>query len=114
VREPRYRSTRLRVDLASTPADPAGVRRRLESALRRYLDPLVGGDAGAGWPVGEPLRPSALIQVAQRAAGEALIDRVAIWVPATGTWQDCADVPIGRSEVVVLDTLQVRFAGGGR
>src|SRR5205085_1748451 len=62
VREPRYRATRLRVTVATLPADPAQTRRGLDSALRRFLDPLMGGDQGDGWPLGEPLRPSALLR----------------------------------------------------
>jgi hypothetical protein len=115
VREPRYRRTRLRAELAAAPADPAATRARLETELRRYLDPLIGGDDGQGWPLGEPLRPSALLRVAQVAAGsDAQVNRVAIWVPAIATWEDCADVAIGGSELVVLDSLQVRLAGGTR
>src|SRR5262249_19486642 len=62
----RYRRTRLRVDLTGRLADPAAPR----AALRRYLDPVVGGDDGTGWPFGDPLRPSALLRVAQAAVSD--------------------------------------------
>ena len=79
VREPRYRAARLQVELTGTPRDPAAVRIRVQRALRRYLDPLTGGDQKAGWPFGAPLRPSALLRIAQQAAGhDGDVSRVAI------------------------------------
>ena len=94
VEEPRYRATRLRVDIAGLPADSAGLRQRVRDSLRRFLDPLDGGDNRDGWPFGEPLRPSALRRVAQRAAGDdAEVAGVAIWVDGDpGRWEDCRDV----------------------
>ena len=78
VRPPRYRPVALRVDLSGMPADPAGVRATVRAALRCYLDPLLGGDGGDGWPFGEPLRPSALLRATQAALGDlAQVEKVA-------------------------------------
>ena len=113
---PRYRRTWLRVDLAGAPPrDEFAVRNRIRVGLRRFLDPLLGGGDGDGYPFGESLRPSALVRVAQRAAGiDADVVAVAI---RTGddTWESCKDVPLRADELVELFDARVRFradAGG--
>ncbi|WHM41036.1 putative baseplate assembly protein [Streptomyces sp. BPTC-684] len=42
--------------------DRAGVLARAGDAVRTYLDPLRGGESGAGWPFGGALRHTALIR----------------------------------------------------
>lgn len=97
VAPPRYRPVRVRVTLA---ADTAR-RRLLEAALRRHLDPLVGGD-GTGWPFGGVLRPSALLRAAQRAL-EAAGDRTPVQAVAValdeGPYASCGDVPLRAGEL---------------
>ena len=67
VREPCYRTARLRVDITGTPRHPADVRAKVWLALCQHLDPITGGDQAAGWPFGAPLLPSDL--AAGRPAG---------------------------------------------
>ena len=115
VREPRYRAARLQVELTGTPRDPAAVRIRVQHALRRYLDPLTGGDQKAGWPFGAPLRPSALLRIAQQAAGhDGDVSRVAIALDAGSSWEDCHDVAVRPHELVALGDIRVRFSSGSR
>ncbi|GAB7044477.1 MULTISPECIES: putative baseplate assembly protein [Catenuloplanes] len=105
---PRYRRVALRVTLASRPADPAAVTRRIRDGLRRHLDPVVG-DGGAGWPFGGPLRPSALRRVAQDAAGDtAEVTGVAIGLDGAPPAEDCADVPLRAGELVAAGDITVR------
>jgi hypothetical protein len=115
---PRYRRTRLRVELAARPGDPAGVRAALRAGLRRHLDPLIGGDAGHGWPFGGPVRPSALLRVAQAAVGDvggdaAEVLRVLIGLDGAEPAEDCVDVPLRPGELVALERVDVRVAAGG-
>jgi predicted phage baseplate assembly protein len=106
VQGPRYHPVRLAVTPGTAVADPAGLRRRLLDGLRRYLDPLRGGEAGEGWPFGEPLRPSELLGVAQELAGRAaVIDAVAIGLDGAPPAEACLDVPIGPHDLVVLGDL---------
>ena len=114
IREPRYRAARLQVEVAGAPRDPAAVRRRIRDALRRYLDPLAGGEEKAGWPFGAPLRPSALLRVAQQAAGhDGDVRTISIALDDTASWEDCRDVAIRPQELVALGDVRVRFGPGG-
>ena len=93
---PRYRQVRLAVTPGAAVADPVGLHRRLLDGLRRYLDPLIGGDDGDGWPFGEPLRPSELLGVAQELAGRAaVLDAVAVGLDGAAPAEACLDVAIG-------------------
>jgi predicted phage baseplate assembly protein len=116
VRAPRYRAVRLRIAITGTPRDPAAVRSRVQDAARLYLDPLTGGDQAAGWPFGAPVRPSALLRVAQQAAGhDGTVSSVAIALDEGTSWEDCRDVAIRPNELVALFALAdvtVRFSSG--
>ncbi|HMF57059.1 MAG TPA: hypothetical protein VK619_12015, partial [Pyrinomonadaceae bacterium] len=70
VSAPRYRKVSLTVEVNADIADPLAMRQRINDRLKDFLDPLLGGDDGTGWPFGEPLRPSALLREAQQALGE--------------------------------------------
>ena len=85
----------------------------MRGALRRFLDPLTGGDQDAGWPFGAPLRPSALLRVAQQAAGhDGDVGAVAIALDDTASWEDCHDVAIRPQELVAVGDVRVRFGPG--
>ena len=113
VRPPRYRPVALRVDLSGVPADPAGVRATVRAALRCYLDPLLGGDGGDGWPFGEPLRPSALLRATQAALGDlAQAEKVAVGVDGADPSGGCDDVPIGAGWLPALSDVRVATVAG--
>ena len=86
--------------------------------MRRFLDPLTGGDQQDGWPFGAPVRPSALLRVAQQAAGhDGDVSRVAIALDAGTAWEDCRDVAIRPHELVTLAEpadVTVLFSPGSR
>ncbi|MGW5720011.1 baseplate J/gp47 family protein [Amycolatopsis sp. NPDC003865] len=103
VRPPAYRDVRLRVDLSGTPADRVQVSTVVGDALRRFLDPLAGGDDGTGWPFGGALRPSALLRAAQQALGDlADVTAVAIGVDGAAPAETCADVELRDGELPVV------------
>jgi hypothetical protein len=113
VREPRYRTARLRVQVTGTPRDPAATRAKIQLALRQYLDPLTGGDDGTGWPFGAPLRPSALLRVAQQAIGhDGEVASVAVALDDATSWEDCRDTAIGPHDLVEPGAVTVQFAPG--
>jgi predicted phage baseplate assembly protein len=117
VLAPVYR--RVAVDLGVSATAQAGdARERIMDALRRHLDPLVGGSERGGWPFGGAVRPSALAGVVQRALGpEATVTRLAVALDG-GPWSDCADAEIGSRELVWLESATVSWVtalptGGG-
>lgn len=103
VRAPAYRGVRLRVDLSGTPADRVRVSTVVGDALRRFLDPLVGGDEESGWPFGEALRPSALLRAAQQALGDlADVTAVAIGIDGADPTETCDDVELRAGDLPVV------------
>ncbi|MET0418453.1 MAG: hypothetical protein ABW022_20770 [Actinoplanes sp.] len=110
VSAPAYRDVALRVDVRGHPADPPAVRAKLRLALRRYLDPLVGGDDGDGWPFGTPLRPTALVRVAQAALGDdAEVAAVAAGLDGAAPAEDCTDTGLRPGELPALTTTTLRL-----
>ncbi|GAB3158853.1 putative baseplate assembly protein [Amycolatopsis stemonae] len=103
VKVPAYRDVRLRVDLAGAPADRVKVSTVVGEALRRFLDPLVGGEDGTGWPFGEALRPSGLLRAAQQALGDlADVAAVAIGIDGADPAETCDDVPLRAGDLPVV------------
>jgi len=80
------------------------MRRQMNANLQNFLDPLTGGDAGEGWLFGDPLRPSALLRVAQAvldSAGD--VQSVSVRIDSAGAGAEfCKDVPIRPHELVNL------------
>jgi predicted phage baseplate assembly protein len=70
VSAPHYRPVALTLEVESDASDAAELSRRIKRRLSAFLDPLVGGDQGDGWPFGEPVRPSAILREAQNALGD--------------------------------------------
>ena len=102
-----YRHVRLRATITGAPYDRAAVHRRVAASLRLFLDPLLGGSDGLGWPFGEPVRPTALLGVAQRELGDrGEVDEVAIAIDG-GEFEACEDVAIRPYELVAVDAIDV-------
>jgi len=108
VAPPRYRPVSILVEAEADPLDPAALENRLTASLRSFLDPLTGGDDRAGWPFGEPVRPSALLRQAQTSlGGDGEVSRVVIGLDGKAPSQDCQDVAIGEHELVFLNDLRL-------
>jgi hypothetical protein len=116
VRAPRYRDAGLRFQVEADPRSPAALEARVRDALARYLDPLQGGDDRAGWPFGEPLRPSALIRAAQAAVGrEGEVRAVAIALDGAVVIEvSCNDVAIGEVSLPRLGAVDVELVARSR
>ena len=70
VSAPKYRPVVLTLEVESDADDANDISQKIRRRLRTFLDPLVGGDQGDGWPFGEPVRPSAILREAQSALGD--------------------------------------------
>lgn len=71
-------------------ADPETVRQRVRQVLRDYLDPLVGGADGTGWPFGRDLYLSEVQGVVQGVPGVRFAQDVALFQSDLATGQSRA------------------------
>lgn len=99
IREPEYIRIGVDVTLATDPhADPERVRTDVERQLYRFLNPIVGGPAGEGWPFGRDLYPSDLYTCLQPVRGIEFIESLKLFrVRPSGERQEITgrlDVPI--------------------
>jgi hypothetical protein len=105
-----YRAVSLEVIARGDSADPVALKKRIRVGLQIFLDPLRGGTQRAGWPFGEPLRPSVLLSEAQRAAGQdANITSVAIGLDCNQPSENCQDVEIKPHQLVLLREVVLRL-----
>jgi hypothetical protein len=110
VEGPAYRPVWLGVYIAVDSPLSAALRQQIVTRLRTFLDPLVGGDGGEGWPFGDPLRPSALLQQAQDVVGQAGdVLQVSILIDGMTTPESCRDVPILPHELVTLENVDLHM-----
>lgn len=101
---PVYRKIWLLLTIAVDVPLPVSLRQMILTGLQNFLDPLTGGDGGEGWPFGDPLRPSALLRVAQAILGSAGdVQSVTVKIDsAKAKGEPCKDVPIQPHELVNL------------
>ena len=110
ARPVQYRPVSLRVDVSASPADADAIKARLGAALSRYLDPLAGGESGTGLPFGEPVRPSALLRVAQDTLlGEGVVEQVSVGLDDQPPAENCRDLAIGPYQLAYLRALSVFY-----
>jgi hypothetical protein len=104
-----YRPVAIDVTITANPPDPQALRDAVIQKLRVYLDPLVGGDDGSGWPFGGPVRPSSLLKVAQDVVADAgTVDSIEIGLDDSAEpAQGCTDLAIGNDNLVVLTQVNV-------
>lgn len=120
---PAYRPVWLTLTVAVDSPLSTQLRQSILTGLRNYMDPLVGGDEGEGWPFGDPLRPSALLHVAQDILGTAAdLQSVGVRIDSPNTTpQSCQDVTIQPFQLVhlrhvdfVIQRRAVKSGGGLR
>jgi predicted phage baseplate assembly protein len=65
---------------------PEALRERARAALYAYLDPILGGPDGTGWPFGRPVQAGEVFAVLQRLSGVDLVEDVGLFGadPITG------------------------------
>jgi len=110
VAGPRYRNVTLKVDIDSEAVNQQAANQRVKDHLRKFVDPLTGGEQRDGWPFGEPLRPSALLREAQLALGEdGVVTAVTVFLDGQAPDSTCADVPIGPHDLVALADVVIQL-----
>lgn len=79
LKEPEYRWTSVQVRLrARSDVNPEMLRRDVAERLYRYLNPIVGGPKGDGWPFGHSLYVSEIYTVLHGTPGIEYIEQVSL------------------------------------
>jgi Baseplate J-like protein len=116
---PVYRRVSLAVAVTVDVAPSTALREAIIAGLQNYLDPLVGGDEGEGWPFGDPIRPTALMRVVQDILGTAGdVQSVSVRLDSATVAESCQDVRIRPHELLALAHVDLnaqrrRPEGGG-
>lgn len=98
IREPEYSWVSATVEVTTrVAADPERVRQDVERRLYRFLNPLIGGPDGRGWPFGRPLYPSDIYACLQSVSGIEYIESLQLYqVSSSGSRTEISgklDVP---------------------
>jgi hypothetical protein len=80
VEPPFYQGVTVVARLRARPRTPsATLQTRALEALYRYLNPIVGGPEGRGWPFGRPVQSGEIFAVLQRVSGVELVEDVLLF-----------------------------------
>lgn len=80
IREPEYAWVGVEISVrASANADPERVRSDVEQTLYRFLNPVIGGPSGMGWPFGRDLYPSDVYSCLQPVRGIEFIESLQLY-----------------------------------
>ncbi|MFN9371778.1 MAG: baseplate J/gp47 family protein [Planctomycetaceae bacterium] len=91
VAAPRYVAVGIQARVTTRPGiDKARVQSEVRQSLDRFLDPLVGGPCGRGWPFGHDVYRSEILQVIDAVAGVDAVTHLRL-VPDAGEAQ-CGNV----------------------
>jgi hypothetical protein len=71
---------------------PASITARIQSALRNFLDPLLGGPAGLGWPFGRGVFRSEILQLIQDIPGVDYVGSLSMQSDSGGP--QCGDIAL--------------------
>jgi hypothetical protein len=110
VRAPIYRDVDIAVHIESD-GDADEIVTDVAILLGEFLDPLVGGEEGGGWPFGRPLTPSVLLRRVQDEIGNrGEVVRVGIRLLDSGAGEeDCNDVLVGPHALPALREIKTRI-----
>jgi hypothetical protein len=105
VRGPAYVGVSVVAAVASSPGvDRARLTGEIEEAVRRFLDPLVGGPEGRGWPFGRGVYRAELMQVVSAVPGVELVTEMRV---STDPCDACPNACVPHGALVRLDALDV-------
>ena len=103
VAPPKYRLVSIEAVVVAKPtADPATVKAAIDTALSDYLDPLVGGADGQGWPLGGAVLYSEIFRTVLSVDGVMIVETVRISVDGE-QFGDCENATIPKDYLVYSD-----------
>jgi len=112
VEPPRYRGVTVVARLvARTRLDPDEIRARALAALYAYLNPLTGGEDGAGWPFGRRVSHGEVFALLSSVRGVDVVEDVRMYGANPVTGERGAEVtrlPVGSGGLVFSYDHQVR------
>lgn len=109
---PSYREVSVTASVtARRGADPVRVQASVSTHLRTFLDPLIGGPAGLGWPFGRDVYRAEILQQLDIVPGVDHVDSLELTAP--GTEPGCGNVCVGPLELVVSGTHTIAVDAGG-
>ena len=81
VNKARFEEISVDVDVVMKPLGPKGdtLKREMENAIRKFVNPLTGGTDGKGWPFGRMLMKSDLIKVIETVNGVDFVESVKLY-----------------------------------
>jgi hypothetical protein len=91
---------------SKTGADKAALQKALVAALNTFLDPLVGGPEGTGWPFGRDVYRAEIMRILSEVAGTDYVVSLAL-VPGDGPPQ-CGNVCLGPTWLVAAGPHQIQ------
>jgi predicted phage baseplate assembly protein len=101
----RLRGVSVVVNLEAAPlADPEQIEQRVRDSLYGYLNPMVGGGTGTGWPFGRPLNQGELYAIVHAATGVESVRILRLYEVDLHTGERAAK-PAGRQIALAADEL---------
>jgi hypothetical protein len=105
VRGPTYVGVCVAVSVVPSPGvDRARLTGEIEAAVRRFLDPLVGGPRGRGWPFGRDVYRAELMHVVSGVPGVHLVAEMRV---STDPCDACPNACVPDGALVRVDALDV-------
>jgi hypothetical protein len=89
------------------------VRARVDCAVRTFLDPIVGGPDGDGWPLGGTLVHGELMSAVLRAEGVVLVNSMTVHHQGMAQ-PPCADVALdARLALIEVGEIRIKLNAPG-
>jgi predicted phage baseplate assembly protein len=113
---PDYIRVGVSARLALRPgAKGANVSAAAVEALRAFLHPVTGGASGQGWPFGRKVRRTEVLQLLDGLPGVDWAEELVLsHESAAGTCQECGDLALGVTQLVLPGDLRLSVVEGGR
>jgi len=94
-------------------ADGPGLARDARATLERFLDPLLGGPDGKGWPIGRDVYRAEVMALLNDLAGVVFVDEVVIQI-GDQPGARCGNASVCRHGLVASGTHAITIATGSR
>lgn len=106
VVKPKYADMSVEVRIVRSPSGSADrIKREIDTSLRRFLHPLMGGRNGKGWPFGRPVYKADLYHVVEEVSGVDFV--AAIRLVDTERRREVEQLRLELDQLVFLSAVEV-------